>query len=107
MGCDRSRRWASVMRTDIVLDRSEQKIVVHSIQDVEPILERNKMLRSIEQRSDWGRHIASIPNVILVRWLNEEYARGNMGLRIFSKEFDALVAKKLNDPNWKFLRVDR
>lgn len=23
----------------------------------------------------WGRHIASTPNVILVRWLNEEYAR--------------------------------
>ena len=95
------------MRTDIVLDRAERKIVVHSMQDVEPILERNKILRSIEQRSDWGRHIASIPNVILVSWLNEEYVRGNMGLRIFSKEFDALVAKKLDDPDWKFLRADR
>ena len=54
-----------------------------------------------------GGHIASIPNVILVRWLNEDYARGDMGLRVFSKEFDTLVAKKLNDPDWKLLRVDR
>jgi hypothetical protein len=28
-------------------------------------------------------------------------------LRIFSKEFDALVAQKLNDPDWKFPRFVR
>ena len=95
------------METRLTLDRGEGLIVAETVQDVEPILERNKVLRSIEQKSDWGRHIASIPNVILVKWLNEEYARGNVGLRIFSKEFDALVANKLNDPDWKFLRVDR
>jgi len=95
------------METRLTLDQAEGLIVAETVQDVEPILERNKALRSIEQKSDWGRHIASIPNVILVRWLNEEYARGNVGLRIFSKEFDALIAMKLNDPDWKFLRVDR
>ncbi len=95
------------METRLSFDSDAGVIVAETAQDVEPILERNKMLRSIEQRSDWGRHIASIPNVILVRWLNEEYARGNMGLRIFSKEFDGLVARKLSDPDWKFLRVDR
>jgi hypothetical protein len=95
------------METRLSFDSGEGVIVAKTVQDVEPILERNKMLRSIEQKSDWGRHIASIPNVILVRWLNEEYARGNVGLRIFSKEFDALIAKKLNDPDWKFLRVNR
>jgi len=96
-----------MMETRLSFDRDDSVIVAETVQDVEPILERNKMLRSIEQNSDWGRHIASIPNVILVRWLNEEYVRGNVSLRIFSKEFDALVAKKLNDPDWKFLRVDR
>ena len=95
------------METRLTLDQGEGVIVAETVQDVGPILERNKALRSIEQKSDWGRHIASIPNVILIRWLNEEYARGNVGLRIFSKEFDALIAKKLNDPDWKFLRVDR
>jgi hypothetical protein len=99
------------MRTSLLLDRGERKIVAVSEQDVAPILERNKLLRNMPQpprrRGDWGRHVATIPNVILVRWLNEEYARGNVSLRMFSKEFDALVARKLADPDWKFLRTDK
>jgi hypothetical protein len=95
------------METRLTLDRGENLIVAETIQDVEPILEHNKALQAEPQHSDWGRHIACIPNVILVKWLNEEYARGNLALRLFSKEFDALVAKKLNDPDWKHLRVDR
>lgn len=95
------------MQTTVTLDRNEKLIVAESIQDVEPILEHNKRLRSMPQRSDWGRHIASIPNVILVRWLNEEWSRGNSTLKMFSKEFDAIVAKKLRDPDWAYLRTDK
>jgi hypothetical protein len=95
------------MRTDLLLDRAEKTIIASATQDVEPILERNRALRSEAQRSDWGRHIATIPNVILLRWLNEEYVRGNTQLRMFTREFDELVAKKLRDPDWKFLRTDR
>jgi hypothetical protein len=94
------------MRTRLSLDRGEKLIVAETMQDVEPILEHNKELRRQQQRSDWGRHIATIPNVILVRWLNEEHARGNVGLRLFGREFDALVARKLRDPDWKHLRTD-
>jgi hypothetical protein len=95
------------METRLTFDAGEKVIVAETVQDVEPILERNHALRGEPQKSDWGRHIACIPNVILVKWLNEEYARGNVGLRLYSKEFDALVAKKLNDLDWKFLRVDK
>jgi hypothetical protein len=99
------------MRTNLLLDRTERKIIAVTEQDVEPILERNHLLRSMPQsprrRGDWGRHVATIPNVILVRWLNEEYARGNVQLRMFTTEFDALVARKLSDPDWKFLRTDK
>ena len=94
------------MRTELLLDRSERKIIAVTEQDVEPILKRNHALRGEPQRSDWGRHVASIPSVILVRWLNEEYARGNVQLRMFTKAFDELVARKLRDPDWKFLRTD-
>jgi hypothetical protein len=98
------------MRTKLLLDRSEQKIIAVTEQDVEPILERNHLLRSMPQpprrRGDWGRHIATIPNVILTRWLNEEHARGNVQLRMFTREFDELVQRKLRDPDWKFLRSD-
>ncbi len=93
------------MRTDILL-RDGNAIAVTE-QDVEPILERNAALRAQPQKSDWGRHIASIPNVILVKWLNEEYARGNTALRMYTKEFDDLVARKLADPDWAYLRTDK
>jgi hypothetical protein len=95
------------MRTRLLLDRTERKIIAVTEQDVEPILKRNHALRGEPQRSDWGRHVATIPNVILVRWLNEEYARGNARLRMFTREFDELVARKLRDPDWKFLRSDK
>jgi len=95
------------MRTSLLLDRGERKIVAVSEQDVEPILARNAELRGEPQRNDWGRHIATIPNVILIRWLNEEYARGNVSLRMFTREFDELVARKLMDPEWKYLRTDK
>jgi hypothetical protein len=88
------------------LDSNGKGITVNHVQDVEDILERNKHLRSMEQRSDWGRHVASIPNVILTRWLNEEYERGNVTIKLFGPEMDALVERKLKDPEWKYLRTD-
>ncbi len=88
------------------LDKTEDRLVVETSQDVEDILERNKQLRATPQRSDWGRHIASIPNVFMVQWANEEYQRGNVSLQMFTKEFDELVARKLKDPEWAFLRTD-
>jgi hypothetical protein len=95
------------MRTRLLLDRAERKIVAVSEQDVEPILEANQALRGepSRRRGDWGRHVATIPNVILTRWLNEEYARGNVSLRMFSVEFDQLIARKLRDPDWAYLRT--
>lgn len=95
------------MRTDVLLDRTDKRIIASTWQDVEPILERNKALRSQPQKSDWGRHVATIPNVILVRWLNEEYAAGNVSLRMYTPEFNELVARKLADPDWAYLRVDK
>ena len=90
-----------------VLLEKDRSIVVASQDDVEGVLEHNKKLRSITQRSDWGRHVASIPPVICVKWLNEEYERGNNQIRFLSKEWDELVLKKLNDPEWKYLRTDK
>ena len=95
------------MKTQILLDQNGQDLAIRHEQDVEPILDWNKAARSGEQNSDWGRHVARIPNVIYMQWLNEEYAKGNSGLRMFTPEFDAIVQKKLQDPDWAYLRVDR
>jgi hypothetical protein len=81
-------------------------LVVHSRQDVESIIARNKALRGEPQKSDWGRHIATIPNNILLQWLQEEWARGNVNLKLFDAEFNRIVARKLNDHDWLFLRTD-
>ena len=90
-----------------LFDADGSTLAIVHVQDVEPILEANKVKRTQEQRSDWGREVADIPNVIYVQWLNEEHARGNTDLRLFTPEFDAIVQKKLQDPEWAYLRTDK
>ncbi len=80
--------------------------IVRTTDDVEPVLERNKELRSMPQRSDWGRQIADVPVVILQQWLNEAWERGH-DIKYLSPEYYALVWKKLQDPDWKYLRTDK
>lgn len=82
-------------------------LAIEHIQDVEPILHWNREARRDEQRSEWGRHVARIPNVIYVKWLNDEHARGNTSLWMFTAEFDLVVQRKLDDPEWAYLRTDR
>lgn len=95
------------MRTDIKVTLSQDKsVTVYSEDDVEDILDRNHILRGLPQKSDWGRHVASIPSIILVKWLNEAWSRGH-NIRILSREWDELVAKKLRDPDWAYLKVDK
>jgi len=89
------------------LDSNGRDLAIEHVQDVEPILEWNKQARRGEQHGDWGRHVARIPNVIYVRWLDEEHARGNISLRMFTTEFDLIVQRKLDDPEWAYLRTDR
>jgi hypothetical protein len=76
-------------------------------QDVGDIIENNKRLQneSQDKKSDF-RHIASIPNIFIERWLREEWERGNVGLTMFGEEMDKLVARKLKDPDWAWLRTD-
>jgi hypothetical protein len=91
------------MRTEVLLERApharDSRIVICASQDVEPILEGNKALRGEAQRHDCARMVARIPAVIIVRWANET------GLRPFTPEFAALVARKLQDPDWAYLRT--
>ena len=91
----------------VKLHRGHKQVTVEHWQDVEPVLERNKQLRGETQKSDWGRHVASIPVVELLKWLHEEWNKGNRTIRMFGKEMDELVERKLADPNYKYLRVDK
>jgi hypothetical protein len=95
------------MLAKIHLDSNGKDLTIEHVQDVEPILDWNREARRDEQPSDWGRHVARIPNVIMVKWLDEELNRGNTTLRMFTPEFDAIVQRKLEDPEYAYLRVDR
>ena len=94
----------SGMRSRIHLDADGDALTIEHVQDVEPILERNKALCGEAQSSDWGRHIATIPNVVIVKWMNEE---GADVLRMSGEEFGAFIRRKLDDPDWRHLRVDK
>lgn len=85
-------------------DRGEGKIHFERVQDVEPIIARNKALQGVAQQSDWARHVASIPNVILEKWMNEE---GVNYLALPGDEFARLIRRKLDDPDWRWLRTDK
>lgn len=86
-------------------DATSRTFAFERVQDVEPILDRNKALATERQDADAFHHIGDIPNVILERWLNEEYARGNVGLTLGSQEFLRLCVSKLRSSEWQWLRA--
>ena len=84
------------------LKMTDGNLAVRHYQDCEDIIERNKRLRQEPQTSDWGRHVATIPNNILLKWMLEE------GVPVFgmpAHEWDKFLKKKLNDPDWRNLRT--
>ena len=84
------------------LTMTDGTLAVRHYQDVEDIIERNKRLQNEPQRCDWGRHVATIPNNILLKWMLEE------GVPVFgmpAHEWDRFLRKKLNDPDWRDLRT--
>ena len=78
-------------------------ITVERVQDVEPIIDQNKRLQALPQkRAGSFRHIGTIPNVILERWIVED---GVNYLALSKEEFDRMIMRKLRDPDWKWLRT--
>lgn len=73
-----------------------------STQDVEPFLNRNKAMQN-EGRAHWKgqgdfRLEASIPIGVQYAW-KEKY-----GIEVWNHEHLPDVIKKLNDPEWKYLK---
>lgn len=96
-----------LLGTELHIDEAERTLTINRVQDVQDIIDRNKFLQTEAQKSDWGRHVATIPNIFLEKWLREEWDKGNVDLKIFTPEFDLLCEQKLKDPDWKFLRTDK
>jgi hypothetical protein len=81
---------------------ADGKFTIQSVQDVEDILERNKQLQTTPQKSDWGRHIASIPNIFIDKWSKES---GVNLLALPKDEFAKFIKRKLDDPDYRWLKT--
>jgi hypothetical protein len=75
---------------------------VVSLQDAEPILERNKAMAAHNDGytpSRELRRVASIPLILVLKWLNEE------GWYAFDPNARDRLKRKLNDPEYRWLRT--
>ncbi len=82
---------------------SERKFRVHHTQDVQSLLEKNKLLQNAPEykaagiKADW-QHFAHIPDIIVMRWRQE-------GIDVFNPDHIEAVKRKLRDPDWRHLRT--
>lgn len=82
-------------------DPATGNITFERVQDVEPILDSNKALEQLPQKGDF-RHIGTVPNVLVEKWLNEE---GLNILGLGKREFARMIRRKLDDPDYAYLRT--
>lgn len=70
-------------------------------QDCSPILDENKasQAESFDKSSDFW-HAAKIPNVVIMEWMTKH------GVNLYDKNHAAGVRRLLNDPEYRYLRVN-
>jgi hypothetical protein len=94
--------------TRVHISRPDDKeFAIERVQDVEPIIEHCEMLRSQPQRSDWGRHLGTVPNVIYEQLLNREWERGNKSILWDHKAQHKMLVAYLKDIDHRKFRVDK
>lgn len=74
-----------------------------TLQDVSSVLDANKEAQNhVNPNSPDGsmRRVASIPMIFAQKWLDD------YGINIYKREHWDAVRKKLNDPEWRWLRTD-
>lgn len=100
--------WTGVQEW-VHYDENTDSLTIRRVQDVEPILDRNKALQN--DMSHWRnqskgeetgidmRLCASIPVIVQERWLRE------YGVDVYKKEHWPAVRKLLNSSDWKWLKA--
>lgn len=75
---------------------------LHTVADCAPVLDANKSLSAGNGREHWKgdfRKEASIPAVILHKWLVEDE------IQFWTEEGKERIVRKLNDPDWAYLKT--
>jgi|TARA_R110001606_G_scaffold93981_3_gene208525 hypothetical protein len=98
--------YKNPINTKFNYDHKEEKVVLHNTQDIQPILDMNKM--EMNGDSPYGvqnnpdlRKVASIPLIIIEKWKRE------LGVDIMDKNDMPKVKKLLNDPEYSWLRTHK
>jgi hypothetical protein len=92
------------MTTTFDYDHVSDTSIIGREQDVSVLLDVNKALQNDESysrkgiKNDWW-HYASIPPLIIEKWRNE------FGIDVFNKDHLKAVYKKLNDPEYLYLKT--
>jgi hypothetical protein len=84
-------------------DPATDRTIIESVQDVAPILERNKALQNADDQG-WSpsremRRAAAIPDIIILKWRSEE------GIDVFDRNHWPAVKRKLNSSEYRYLRT--
>lgn len=80
----------------------EGQLLIHAEADVYAMLEANKAMFNANDGWSWSRcmrRVASIPNVLRLKWLFEE------GWDAWNPDHQDALDKKLNDPDYRHLRT--
>ncbi len=79
------------------------RTVIETVQDVEPILERNKALQN-DDAGGWSptrelRRAATIPDIVILKWRRED------GIDVYDPDHWPAVKRKLNSSEYRWLRT--
>lgn len=84
-------------------DEMEDRTIIETVQDVEPILDANKAAFNSGHDgytpSRDLKFVAEIPVVVIEKWLRED------GIDVWDPNHKEAVKRKLNDPEWRHLRT--
>lgn len=83
---------------------SDGKLVVIKTQDVEPIINAIHHMPDVMDRRKIAkaarRYLATVPNIIALQWAKES------GTRLYSKEWQEVVMKKLKTDEFRKLKIE-
>lgn len=98
------KKFGTDVSTDVVKDYyadDEGHLTVSYTQDVEPIINRNRAIRAMQENGHGHKdlkHVASIPMTVVLAWAKH-------GIDIYDKNDWPKIKTLLNDPHWRMLRT--
>ena len=85
----------TITGTSTYFKKEDGKTLIKTTQDVDPILEYNRLKSEGLNKKEERWYVGTIPNVICMQWAKE------CGHKIYSKEWREYAFKQLNLPDYR------